>query len=179
MYILMVRPSILAILPYELIRKNFLENRMKKKSPLVLDDSEIKILKWNENENGSVTMEVNVSEEAKCFLVNYAFVELLRKGMDKLVEVKQAPQVDSVLLRPIEDLELALRSTNCLKAENIYYIGDLIQRSEKDLLETSNLGIKSLNEIKDVLASKGLTLRWRMKYQPFPYKSHLNEQKLK
>jgi DNA-directed RNA polymerase subunit alpha len=145
---------------------------MKKKSSLVLDDSEMKILKWNENENGSVTMEVNMSEEAKCFLVNYAFVELLRKGME-------APQVDSVLLRPIEDLELALRSTNCLKAENIYYIGDLIQRSEKDLLETSNLGIKSLNEIKDVLASKGLTLRWRMKYQPFPYKSHLNEQKLK
>lgn len=55
-----------------------------KESVLVLDDTELKILKWNENENGSVTMEVSMSEEAKTFLVNYAFVELLRKGMDKL-----------------------------------------------------------------------------------------------
>ena len=57
-----------------------------KESVLELDDTEMKILKWNENENGSVTMEVSMSEEAKCFLVNYAFVELLRKGMDKLDE---------------------------------------------------------------------------------------------
>lgn len=59
---------------------------MKKKASLVLDDSEMKILKWEEHENGSVTMEVNMSEAAKTFLVNYAFVDLLRKGMDKLDE---------------------------------------------------------------------------------------------
>ena len=61
-------------------------------------------------------------------------------------------------VRSIEELELTVRSTNCLKAESIFLIGDLIQRSEFDLLKTPNLGKKSLNEIKDVLASKGLSL---------------------
>ena len=58
----------------------------------------------------------------------------------------------------MDDLELTVRSANCLKAENIYYIGDLIQRTETELLKTPNLGRKSLNEIKEVLASRGLTL---------------------
>ena len=66
------------------------------------------------------------------------------------------PQVDPILLRPVDDLELTVRSANCLKAENIYYIGDLIQRTETELLKTPNLGRKSLNEIKEVLASRGL-----------------------
>jgi hypothetical protein len=63
----------------------------------------------------------------------------------------------------VDELELTVRSANCLKAENIYYIGDLIQRTETELLKTPNLGRKSLNEIKEVLASRGLTLgaRWR------------------
>ncbi len=67
------------------------------------------------------------------------------------------PQFDPILLRPVDDLELTVRSANCLKAENIYYIGDLIQRTETELLKTPNLGRKSLNEIKEVLASRGLT----------------------
>lgn len=67
-------------------------------------------------------------------------------------------QFDAILLRPIEDLDLTVRSTNCLKAEHIYYIGDLVQRSEIDLLKTPNLGRKSLNEIKSVLQSHNLTL---------------------
>jgi hypothetical protein len=73
------------------------------------------------------------------------------------------PQFDPILLRPVDELELTVRSANCLKAENIYYIGDLIQRTETELLKTPNLGRKSLNEIKEVLASRGLTLgaRWR------------------
>ena len=69
------------------------------------------------------------------------------------------PQVDPILLRPVDDLELTVRSANCLKAENIYYIGDLIQRTETELLKTPNLGRKSLNEIKEVLASRGLVAR--------------------
>ena len=61
-------------------------------------------------------------------------------------------------MRSIEELELTVRSTNCLKAESIFLIGDLLQRTEFDLLKTPNLGKKSLNEIKDVLAAKGLSL---------------------
>ena len=61
---------------------------------------------------------------------------------------------------------MTVRSANCLKAENIYYIGDLIQRSETELLKTPNLGRKSLNEIKEVLASRGLTLGMKLESWP-------------
>ena len=74
--------------------------------------------------------------------------------------------VDPILLRPVDDLELTVRSANCLKAENIYYIGDLIQRTEVELLKTPNLGKKSLTEIKDVLASRGLSLGMRLDNWP-------------
>jgi DNA-directed RNA polymerase subunit alpha len=76
------------------------------------------------------------------------------------------PPMDPILLRPVDDLELTVRSANCLKAENIYYIGDLIQRTENELLKTPNLGRKSLNEIKEVLASRGLTLGMRLENWP-------------
>ena len=75
-------------------------------------------------------------------------------------------EVDPMLLRPVDDLELTVRSANCLKAESIYYIGDLIQRSEVELLKTPNLGKKSLTEIKDVLASRGLALGMRIENWP-------------
>ena len=74
--------------------------------------------------------------------------------------------IDPVLLRPVDDLELTVRSANCLKAESIYYIGDLIQRTEVELLKTPNLGKKSLTEIKDVLASRGLSLGMRLENWP-------------
>ena len=77
-----------------------------------------------------------------------------------------AQQFDPVLLRPVDELELTVRSANCLKAENIYYIGDLIQRTENELLKTPNLGRKSLNEIKEVLASRGLTLGMKLENWP-------------
>jgi DNA-directed RNA polymerase subunit alpha len=73
---------------------------------------------------------------------------------------------DPILLRPVDELELTVRSANCLKAENIYYIGDLIQRTENELLKTPNLGRKSLNEIKEVLASRGLTLGMKLEAWP-------------
>jgi DNA-directed RNA polymerase subunit alpha len=75
-------------------------------------------------------------------------------------------QIDPILLRPVDDLELTVRSANCLKAENIYYIGDLIRRTEVELLKTPNLGKKSLTEIKDVLASRGLSLGMRLENWP-------------
>jgi DNA-directed RNA polymerase subunit alpha len=76
--------------------------------------------------------------------------------------------IDPILLRPVDDLELTVRSANCLKAESIYFIGDLIQRTEVELLKTPNLGKKSLTEIKDVLASHGLSLGMRLENWPPP-----------
>ncbi|MBS0496749.1 MAG: DNA-directed RNA polymerase subunit alpha [Proteobacteria bacterium] len=81
-------------------------------------------------------------------------------------EKPQAPQIDPILLRPVDDLELTVRSANCLKVENIYYIGDLIQRTEAELLRTPNLGRKSLNEIKEVLAARELTLGMKLDNWP-------------
>ena len=66
--------------------------------------------------------------------------------------------IDPIMLRPVDELELTVRSANCLKAENANYIGDLVQKTEVELLRTPNLGKKSLNEIKEVLASHGLSL---------------------
>lgn len=93
-----------------------------------------------------------------------AFVDL--KGDSEPVVVEQEDEIDPILLRPVDDLELTVRSANCLKAENIYYIGDLIQRTELELLKTPNLGKKSLTEIKDVLASRGLSLGMRLDNWP-------------
>ncbi|KIZ52210.1 DNA-directed RNA polymerase subunit alpha [Pseudomonas oryzihabitans] len=93
-----------------------------------------------------------------------AFVDL--KGDSEPVVVEQEDEIDPILLRPVDDLELTVRSANCLKAENIYYIGDLIQRTEVELLKTPNLGKKSLTEIKDVLASRGLSLGMRLDNWP-------------
>ena len=80
--------------------------------------------------------------------------------------------VDPVLLRPIDDLELTVRSANCLKAESIYYIGDLVQKTEVELLKTPNLGKKSLTEIKDVLGGRGLALGMKLENWPPPGLSH-------
>lgn len=92
------------------------------------------------------------------------FVELPHEDVGR--EDDSGDQVDPVLLRPVDDLELTVRAANCLKAENIYYIGDLVQRSENDLLKTPNLGKKSLMEIKTVLAQRGLGLG--MMIDPWP-----------
>ena len=92
------------------------------------------------------------------------FVDLEGESLSEPEEKEE--EIDPVLLRPVDDLELTVRSANCLKAENLYYIGDLIQRTEVELLKTPNLGKKSLTEIKDVLASKGLSLGMRLENWP-------------
>jgi DNA-directed RNA polymerase subunit alpha len=94
------------------------------------------------------------------------FVDL--QGEDEVGFGRAEAQIDPILLRPVDELELTVRSANCLKAENIFYIGDLIQRSEFELLKTPNLGKKSLTEIKDVLASRGLSLGMRLENWPPP-----------
>jgi DNA-directed RNA polymerase subunit alpha len=93
-----------------------------------------------------------------------AFVELRDITLEEPKEEK--PLFDPILLRPVDDLELTVRSANCLKAEAIQYIGDLVQRAEVELLKTPNLGKKSLTEIKDVLASRGLSLGMRLENWP-------------
>src|SRR3990167_7075984 len=93
-----------------------------------------------------------------------AFVELKD---ERTVETKKSePAFDPTLLRPVDALELTVRSANCLKTENIHYIGDLVQRTEVELLKTPNLGKKSLTEIKDVLAAHGLSLGMRLENWP-------------
>ncbi len=115
--------------------------------------------------NGIMEPEQAIRDAARILMGQLSvFADL--EGAPTEIEVKHAPQVDPLLLRPVDDLELTVRSANCLKAENIYYIGDLIQRSENELLKAPNLGRKSLNEIKDVLASKGLTLGMKLENWP-------------
>lgn len=100
---------------------------------------------------------------------------ILQKQLAVFVDLESAAEapseepeeeIDPILLRPVDDLELTVRSANCLKAESIYYIGDLVQRTEVELLKTPNLGKKSLTEIKDVLASRGLSLGLRLDNWP-------------
>jgi DNA-directed RNA polymerase subunit alpha len=115
--------------------------------------------------NGIVDSEQAI-RDAAAILMGQLSVFANLEGAPSEEEEAAAPQVDPILLRPVDDLELTVRSANCLKAENIFYIGDLIQRSENELLKAPNLGRKSLNEIKDVLASKGLTLGMKLENWP-------------
>ncbi|MFZ5757573.1 MAG: DNA-directed RNA polymerase subunit alpha [Pseudomonadota bacterium] len=116
--------------------------------------------------NGTVDPEEAIRRAATILQQQIAvFVDLERDREVGAVEAS-GPDIDPILLRPVDDLELTVRSANCLKAENIYYIGDLVQRTEVELLKTPNLGKKSLTEIKDVLASKGLSLGMRLENWP-------------
>ena len=94
------------------------------------------------------------------------FVDL--EGREAATPQQAEYNIDPILLRPVDDLELTVRSANCLKAENIYFIGDLVQKTEVELRKTPNLGKKSLTEIKDVLASKGLSLGMKLENWPPP-----------
>jgi DNA-directed RNA polymerase subunit alpha len=115
--------------------------------------------------NGVIEPEEAIRTAARILIDQLSvFAEL--EGTALPIEHQKAIQVDPLLLRPVDDLELTVRSANCLKAENIYYIGDLIQRTENELLKTPNLGRKSLNEIKEVLAARGLTLGMKLESWP-------------
>ncbi len=115
--------------------------------------------------NGTIEPEEAIRRAATILQQQLAvFVDL--EGEKEAVPEQKQEEIDPVLLRPVDDLELTVRSANCLKAENIYYIGDLIQRTEVELLKTPNLGKKSLTEIKDILASRGLSLGMRLENWP-------------
>ncbi|MDX5300036.1 MAG: DNA-directed RNA polymerase subunit alpha [Gammaproteobacteria bacterium] len=115
--------------------------------------------------NGTIEPEEAIRRAATILQQQLAvFVAFDHEKEPEKVEIED--EIDPILLRPVDDLELTVRSANCLKAENIYYIGDLIQRTEVELLKTPNLGKKSLTEIKDVLASRGLSLGMRLDNWP-------------
>ena len=117
--------------------------------------------------NGTIDPEDAVRRAATILHEQIAVFIQLEETSRSAGEISEE-KIDPLLLRPVDDLELTVRSANCLKAENIYYIGDLIQRTEVELLKTPNLGKKSLTEIKDVLAGRGLSLGLRLENWPPP-----------
>ena len=115
--------------------------------------------------NGTVNPEETIRKAAGVLQQQLSvFVDL--QGDEQVEPDEAEPEIDPILIRPVDDLELTVRSANCLKAEKIYYIGDLIQRTEVELLRTPNLGKKSLTEIKDVLGTHGLSLGMRLENWP-------------
>ncbi len=122
--------------------------------------------------NGTIDPEDAVRQSATILRSQLAVFVDLEAEEAEVMSATHEPQIDPVLLRPVDDLELTVRSANCLKAESIYYIGDLIQRTEVELLKTPNLGKKSLTEIKEVLASRGLALGMRLENWPPPGLDH-------
>jgi DNA-directed RNA polymerase subunit alpha len=122
--------------------------------------------------NGAITPEEAVRQSARILVDQLSVFGQIDVGSGAIDDPfrnqgrQPPPPFDPILLKPVDELELTVRSANCLKAENIYYIGDLIQRTETELLKTPNLGRKSLNEIKEVLASRGLTLGVRLEHWP-------------
>ncbi len=114
---------------------------------------------------GAVKLAANILADQLSVFIDF-------KAREKVEVEQKSQEIDPVLLRPIDDLELTVRSANCLKAESILFIGDLVQRTEVELLKTPNLGKKSLTEIKDVLASHDLSLG--MKLENWPPASLLN-----
>ena len=119
--------------------------------------------------NGVITPEEAVRQSAAILIEQLSVFAALQNTVDPAALAaasNAAPQFDPILLRPVDELELTVRSANCLKAEAIQYIGDLVRRTEQDLLKTPNLGRKSLSEIKEVLAARGLTLGMKLDNWP-------------
>ena len=119
--------------------------------------------------NGTIDPKETIQRAATILrdqLSSFVALEGTAPAETQVQEARDESPYDPILLRPVDDLELTVRSANCLKAENIYLIGDLIQRTEVELLKTPNLGKKSLTEIKDVLATRGLSLGMRLENWP-------------
>lgn len=117
--------------------------------------------------NGTIDPEAAIRKSADILMDQLRVVADLQ-GKEEVRPQNESADIDPILRQPVDDLELTVRSANCLKAESIYYIGDLIQRTEVELLKTPNLGKKSLTEIKDVLASRGLSLGMKLDNWPPP-----------
>ena len=122
--------------------------------------------------NGSIDPETSIRRAATILHDQISVFVNLEESLVQSQAIEE-PEIDPMLLRPVDDLELTVRSANCLKAESIYYIGDLVQHTETELLKTPNLGKKSLTEIKDVLAQRDLTLG--VKLENWPPRSLMND----
>jgi len=116
--------------------------------------------------NGTIDPEEAIRRAAGILKDQLTIFVDLDVSPEPVAAASTGPTMEPILLRPVDDLELTVRSANCLKAENIFLIGDLIQRTEVELLKTPNLGKKSLTEIKDVLATRGLSLGVRLENWP-------------
>jgi len=116
--------------------------------------------------NGTIDPKDTVREAARILQDQLSAFVVLKGEPEEEPAPAAGEGFPPLLLRPVDDLELTVRSANCLKAEDIYYIGDLIQKTETELLKTPNLGKKSLTEIKNVLASKGLSLGMKLENWP-------------
>lgn len=115
--------------------------------------------------NGTINPEESVRQAAQILLDQLCIffnLKIKKETEEKKIENK----FDPMLIRSVDELEFTVRSANCLKTENIHFIGDLIQKTEIELLKTPNLGKKSLNEIKDILASRKLSLGTKLKNWP-------------
>lgn len=117
--------------------------------------------------NGAVDIEDAVRDAAEILGEQLQVFGAFSRREDAAAKPAQTA-FDPILLRPIDELELTVRSANCLKAESIYYIGDLVQRTEVELLKTPNLGRKSLTEIKDALKRYNLELGMKLEHWPPP-----------
>ncbi|MEQ1525005.1 MAG: DNA-directed RNA polymerase subunit alpha C-terminal domain-containing protein, partial [Aestuariivirga sp.] len=109
--------------------------------------------------DGSMTPEDAVAYAARILQDQLTvFINFAEPSKVVLEEARPELEFNAALLKKVDELELSVRSANCLKNDNIVYIGDLIQKSEAEMLRTPNFGRKSLNEIKEVLAQMGLHL---------------------
>ncbi len=127
--------------------------------------------------NGTIDPETAIRTAASLLRDQLSVIVNLEGSVEPIEVSIERNEIDPILLRPVDELELTVRSANCLKAEHILYIGDLIQKTEPELLKTPNLGRKSLSEIKEVLAQRGLSLGMRLENWPPP--GLYDEKKLK
>lgn len=116
--------------------------------------------------NGTIDPEEAIRIAAKNLVDQLSVLVELQNVSKPSIHMPKQIDFDPMLLRPVDDLELTVRSANCLKAENIYLIGDLVQKTENELLKTPNLGRKSLLEIKEILVNKGLSLGMKLENWP-------------
>ncbi|QIV96597.1 DNA-directed RNA polymerase subunit alpha [Allofrancisella inopinata] len=134
-------------------------NPAKKVAFEVIENDDSEILEIFLKTNGTIEPLEAVTKSLEYFCEQMSvFVSLKVPNHSKIGDALIDSNIDPILLKPIDDLELTVRSSNCLRAENIKYLGDLVQYSESQLMKIPNLGKKSLNEIKQILIDNNLSL---------------------